>query len=87
VIPVFDDLVHDETGEVPADLAPVPILEPEHDISCTTRERHGSVDTVCLRSWGAADEGESTGRAHGRTRGIASGATSHQEHELIMTRG
>ena len=51
VIAVFDDLVDDETGEVPADLAAVPVLEPEHDIACTTRERHGGVDTVCLRSW------------------------------------
>ena len=87
VVAVFDDLVHDETGEVPADLPPVPVLQPEHHVACPTGERHGGMDTVGLRSWRAADEGESTGGAHGRTRGITSGATSHQEHEFIMTRG
>jgi len=50
VVTLLDDLIHDESCQVPADLATIPILQAQHDVAGTTGERDGSVDTVGLWS-------------------------------------
>ncbi len=87
VIATFDDLVHDEAGEVPADATPVAVLQAEHHVARPAGERHGGMDTVGLGSRRPPDEGESTGGAHRCTRGITSGTTCHEQHVLHHDEG
>ena len=87
VIATFDDLVHDEAGEVPADATPVAVLQAEDHVAGPAGERHGGMDAVGLRSGCSPDEGESAGGAHRCTRGITSGTTCHEQHVIDHDEG
>ncbi len=87
VLAVLDDPVHHEAGEMASHLTPIAVLQPEHDVTGSPREGHGSMDAVWLGARHAPDERESTGGAHRCSRCVTSGTTSHEQHASIMMRG
>lgn len=87
VITVGHDRVHHQPGEVPGDLSPVPVLQPEHDAASPAGEGHRSTHAVSARLRTRPEQRESTGGAHRSSRGITSGTTNLEQHGMQCDEG
>jgi len=81
------DGVHHQASEVPSHLPTVAVLEPEDHLARPPSEGQGRPHAVGTRLRTGPEESESAGGAHRSTRGIASGTTNLEHHEIQCDEG
>lgn len=87
VVTVGNNRVDDQAGKMTCDLTSIPVLEAEHHVASATGEGNRRLHTMTSCTWPRAHEGESARDTYGNARGVASGTTGLEHHEISVTKG